>query len=286
MVLEEIVNPAEAKKRPWETFLLGAVYATVGLFLAFWVFREYSSMFMVFLTTLATVPLLYFTIKGEEEADVKLKTEIAMLKEHSKVLLFLLALFLGVTVSLAIWYVVLPGSMVDTLFSSQIQTITAINDHISSSAVSADVQSGLLLRIFLNNVRVLVFSILFSFLYGMGAIFILTWNASVIAAAIGNFVRGTITSYAQAAGFVGLGTYFHVFSIGFLKYAVHGIPEILAYFVGGLAGGIISMAIVRHDLFSERKEKVVFDVAELILLSVAILFFAAILEVYVTPLLF
>jgi len=29
---------------------------------------------------------------------------------------------------------------------------------------------------------------------------------------------------------------------------IHGIPEIVAYFIGALAGGIISVAIIRKDL--------------------------------------
>jgi hypothetical protein len=33
--------------------------------------------------------------------------------------------------------------------------------------------------------------------------------------------------------------YFSHISYGLLMYALHGIPEILAYFVAGLAGGII-----------------------------------------------
>ena len=43
-------------------------------------------------------------------------------------------------------------------------------------------------EIFINNMGVLFLCIIFSFLYGAGAIFILTWNASVIAAAIGSFI--------------------------------------------------------------------------------------------------
>lgn len=282
MVLESLINPAAAKRKPWETFLLGALYASVGLFLAFWVFREYSSLIMVFLTTLAAVPFFYFTVRGEEKIDAGSSPERTVLREHSRVLLFLIFLFLGMTISLALWYVFLPSAMVVNIFSAQSQTITAINNQISGGVT----QFEIFVRILLNNLRVLVFSILFAFLYGMGALFILTWNASVIAAAMGNFIRKNLALTAGTVGLEKVGAYLNIFSLGFFRYAIHGIPEVLAYFIGGLAGGIISVAIINHDIFREKSERIILDVAELVLLAVAVLFLAALIEVYITPSLF
>jgi uncharacterized membrane protein SpoIIM required for sporulation len=282
MVLESIMNPTSAKKRPWELFFIGLLYSTVALFLSYWVFREYSSLIMVFLVTLASAPLMYFTIISEERVDVKYLRQITILKEHSKVFIFLIYLFIGMTVGMIILYVFLPFEMVEQIFSAQVQTITNINNHISGTIISSDV----FLRIFLNNIRVLVFSILFSLLYGVGAIFILTWNASVIAAAVGNFIRGHLASYASSVGLEKLGGYMHIFSLGFLRYAIHGIPEVLAYFIGGLAGGILSAAFIRHDFVGKRKERILFDTSEMILLATGILLVAAFIEVYITPIFF
>lgn len=237
---------------------------------------------MVFLITLASVPLFYFTIRSEEKIDLTLNDEKLILRRHSHVLYFLMLMFLGTTLSLSLWYVILPSEMTTILFSSQSQTIVEINNQITGGAASLDIVA----RIFLNNTRVLVFSILFSFLYGVGAIFILTWNSTVIAAAIGNFVRKNAASYADAVGLQKLGAYFSVFSFGLLRYALHGIPEIAAYFVGGLAGGIISMAIIKRDLFHQHRDQIMYDSAELILLAVGLLFVASLIEVYITPLLF
>ncbi len=282
MVLESLISPELARRKPFDAFLFGGFTASIGLFLSYWVFRQFSSLIMVFLITLASVPLLYFTVKSEEEADLECNDEATILRKHSRVLYFLMLLFFGMTLGLSVWYVILPTDMVTTLFSSQLQTITDINNQITGGV--ADL--GIVGRIFLNNTRVLVFSIIFSFLYGVGAIFILTWNASVIAAAIGNFVRRNASSYASAVGFQKLSAYFSAFSFGILRYALHGVPEILAYFIGGLAGGIISMAIIKRDLFHEHREQIMYDAAELILLAVGLLFAAALLEVYVTPVLF
>ena len=71
-----------------------------------------------------------------------------------------------------------------------------------------------------------------------------------------------------------------------LRYAIHGIPEILGYIVAGMAGGLISVAVIRHDFRTRNFERVILDASDLILLAVFIIFIAALLEVFVTPLFF
>jgi uncharacterized membrane protein SpoIIM required for sporulation len=141
-------------------------------------------------------------------------------------------------------------------------------------------------KILSNNIKVLIFCILFSFLYGVGAVFILTWNASVIGVAIGMFIRTEITKLATSFNFSVAAQYFGILSVGLFKYAIHGIPEILSYLVAALAGGIISVAVIRHDFGSEKYEKIVLDTSILLLISLFLVVFAAFLEVYVTPVFF
>ena len=132
----------------------------------------------------------------------------------------------------------------------------------------------------------LLFSLFFAFFYGAGAIFILTWNASVISAAIGNFIRTNIALAAKTTGLMTAWNYFHIFALGLMRYFIHGIPEILAYFMGGLAGGIISVAVIRHHLSTEKSKKILLDSMDLIVLAIFVLFIAALIEVFITPLLF
>ena len=82
------------------------------------------------------------------------------------------------------------------------------------------------------------------------------------------------------------GNYFHVVSLGLLKYSVHGVPEIVSYFYGGLAGGILSVALIRKHFKTDKFSAVMKDFSELVLIAVAFLVAAAFLEVYVTPVLF
>ncbi len=302
MVLESLMNPLSAKRQPWEMFFVGIFYSTIAMFLGLWIFYDHASLVMVFLTALACVPLIFNAIKKEEEECKNYKAkEVFLLKEHSKVLSYLIFLFFGFIISFAVWYMLLPSHMTDTMFSTQIQTISAINSKINGAGIfdfgekgktigafmgiggmhiTGKLTSGeLFWKIFENNVKVLMFCIFFSFFYGAGAIFILTWNASVIAAAIGNFVRTNISALTGLS-------YFSIFSVGVFRYMTHGVFEILAYFMGGLAGGIISVAVIRHQIGTKQFKKVLIDSVDLILLAIGVLVVAGIIEVYVTPVLF
>ena len=74
----------------------------------------------------------------------------------------------------------------------------------------------------------------------------------MIAVAIGTFVRNNLAEYANFFGFPVIANHLHIFSIGLMKYLVHGVPEIIAYFIGGLAGGIRSIAIIKKDFSNFR----------------------------------
>ena len=282
MVIESLLFPLKAEKKPWEMFFIGFLYSTVAVFLALWIFESQASFVMVFFTVMACIPIVYNTMMLEESKDLKIDNEGALLKEHNKALSFLMFLFLGITLSSVLWYVVLPSDTVGSLFDKQTQTITDINQKVSGNVV----QFGLFSKILFNNIKVLAFCILFAFVYGAGAIFILTWNATVIGTAIGNFIRSNIGAYASTVGIAKAGAYFQVVSLGLLRYAIHGIPEIIAYFYGGLAGGIISVAVVRHHYSSKKFANLVMDSSELLVIAIAFLLVAALLEVYVTPALF
>ncbi len=283
MALESIINPKRGVENPWEMFFVGFLYSTVAVFLSVWIFKAYASLIMVLLTVIASVPFMYKTMKIQEKVDIKLKKESAILRRHAGVIKYLLFLFGGFVVAYSIWFIALPSAVVQNLFSSQLETISTINSKIVGEAIGS---SSIFLQIFLNNFKVLLFAIFFAFFYGAGAIFILTWNASVISTAIGSFVKERLATYAASVGSASMFNYFHLFSLGLLRYSIHGIPEIAAYFMGGLAGSIISVAVINRDLEGPHYKKIMLDVVHLTLIAIGILVLAALLEVYVTPLFF
>ena len=283
MVVESLMFPLKAEKKPWEMFFLGFLYTSIGLFLSLWIFRDQASLIMVFMITMAALPIFYNTTKLEESKDMIMDNETAILKEHNKAISFFMYMFIGVTVACAVWYASLPTSTINNLFDKQIGTIQAINNQVSGNVIHNLNAFG---KIFFNNFKVLAFSILFSFIYGAGAIFILNWNATVIGAAIGNFIRANISNYTSSIGLLDAGNYFHVVSLGLLKYSVHGVPEVIAYFYGGLAGGILSVALIRKHFKTKKFPIIMLDFSELILIAIGFLIAASFLEVYITPVLF
>jgi uncharacterized membrane protein SpoIIM required for sporulation len=283
MVLESLINPLKGEAHPVRLFFIGFLYCSVALWLSVWIFRDHSSLIAVFLTTMASMPLVYSTVKYEEKKDATNLGEKTLLREHAKALALFMYLFLGVTLACTFWYVVLPADTIKVLFNVQAQTIVDMNPGVQGFAVDT---FGDFIRILSNNLKVLIFCILFSFIYGIGALFILNWNASVIGVAIGNFIRTELYKLSQAAGAYNIAAHFNVVSLGLFRYSIHGIPEILSYFVAGLAGGIISTAVIKHDFGTQAYEKIILDSSLLLLLSLSLLVLAAFLEVFVTPPLF
>jgi uncharacterized membrane protein SpoIIM required for sporulation len=283
MVLESLIDPLKAKEKPWKLFFYGFLFCSLAIFISLWVFEANASMLFVFLTVLGSAPLIREAIRLEGKKDLQNLSEKTLLKEHAQTLSFFMFLFFGVTLACTLWYSSLPSATLNHLFKSQVNTITAINSQVVSDFSVSTVHFS---KIFFNNIKVLVFCILFSFIYGIGAVFILTWNASVIGVAIGNFIRTNLAEYSSLLGFEKVAIYTQVVSFGLLRYLLHGIPEILAYFTAGMAGGIISFAIINHDFSNKKFGRILIDSTDLVLISIFLLFFAALIEVFVTPIFF
>ena len=116
----------------------------------------------------------------------------------------------------------------------------------------------------------MIFTLVFSLIFGAGAIFVLAWNASVIAAAIGIFAQNKIAGIP----------------LGLTRYMIHGIPEIAAYFMTALAGGMFGVGFLRHGIKDTRFIRVLENAVLLLFLSIIVLILAAFIEVYVTPVIF
>ncbi len=276
MVLEGL-SVLSVEKKPWEALVSGSIYVFVAAFLSLILFPESASIVSVLLVVVASLPLVYDAIRFEEKVDLKYSDEHHIIEHHKLFVWFVLFLFLGFSLGFFLLYSFLPSTYVNQLFSAQISTIQSVN---STTGNYVSLQ-GAFFSILFNNIKVLAFCLLFSFLYGSGAIFILSWNASVLGAAMGNFFRETLSKMAPS-----LSSYFAVGTLSLLRYFIHGIPEITAYLLAGLAGSLISTAVVNNDFRTKRFYKVLDDSTDLILLSLILLFVAALLEVFITPLFF
>jgi len=284
-MLELLIKPKRAERKPWEMFFVGCVYATVALILVNVIFsqdtilRDYSGILLVTFSVICSLPFMYYIVKLEEGKDLEISSEGKLIKEHYKAVKALMWLFLGFVFAFSVAYVLFQNSVAPS-FNAQIKVFCAINNPNNyeycvkqegiSFVTGGATKTAAIMGIFSNNIYVLIFTIIFSLLLGAGAIFILAWNASVIAVAIGIFAKESVVNIP----------------LGFLRYMIHGIPEIAAYFCGAIAGGIISVAIIRRDMKGEGIWRILEDSVFLVIIAIVILFLAALMEVYITPQIF
>jgi len=227
MVLEKLVSLKAAIKNPILVFMIGAIVSVVCLLVSFLVFENSVGLFFTFLVTIAMMPFMINLSRYEEARQEELITkrkDLNLLQRNRDILKVYTAFFCGMILSLSLIFIFLPEATVEKLFEDQINEINLIRGNI--------VFGDTFLRIITNNASVLTLSFLFSFLFGAGAIFILAWNASILSSAIGMATK-------TIGGWKG-------FPLAVMMFFPHGSLEILAYFIGGIAGSFVSVAITRR----------------------------------------
>lgn len=271
MVLESIINPSRATGKPWEMFFIGLLYSFVGVALGYWVFRSYVSIVMVSFTAIAAIPFIHNALKHEEQEEERIGNK-SLLQKHWRIVSMFTFLFIGYVTTFFTLFVLLPEPAVSEIFQAQIGAITEVRNAVTGNFMSLAKDFWLIL---LNNIKVLVLCLVFSLLYGAGAVFIFSWNASVMGAAIGEAIRTGIRDNTSAT--------LQVISSSLAGYFVHGIPEMIAYFTAGIAGGILSMALVRGGFRSVTFKKAREDSLNLAGFALIMLFLAALVEIFISP---
>lgn len=284
-MLESLINPKRAEKGPWKMFFVGLVYASLSLLLVHWFFSnnpdlsKASGMLVVLFCVMFTLPFMYFIIKKEENEDEKVEGIFSVWETHKDALYAFMWLFLGFIIAFSFWHIILQDA---NLLNFQIQTYCRMNNPTNVESCITQYSPGIgettgaaikemrFLSIIQNNIYVIIFTLIFSLIFGAGAIFILVWNASVIAAAIGIFTKYTLSQIPS----------------GIFRYMIHGLPEVSAYFIAALAGGMFGVGILRHGIKNKKFLKVFQNVISLLFIAILIIIISAIIEVYFTPMLF
>ncbi|MBW3020199.1 stage II sporulation protein M [Candidatus Woesearchaeota archaeon] len=291
MVLESLISPEKAEKRPWELFFIGFLYVSLSVLLSILIFEDENiSLLIVSFVVMASSILMYNTLKYEKNKDIFNIDEISLLKRHSPLLLFFFFLFTGFVLAYFTWFILIDnftnifGTSIDKVFNLQMKTIASINPTLINNSKNLITGSALLSAtfwsIFINNFGVLFLSFIFSFIYGLGAIFILTWNASVLGVAIGLFFKNYIFDLIISSTNVTFFSYLSAFFLAIFRFLIHGIPEMSAYFIAGIAGGILSIAIVNKN--TDSFDIILKDSFVMLVISLFVLFLAALIEVYLT----
>ncbi len=278
MVLENLTGFDDLRRHWRRVFVFGFFVNTVSLVAASAIFEPASGLVALFLVSAAAFPLINKMFESEENMDAGGRE--GFFQRHAEVLKIYSAFFFGVLLSTSIAYFAMDSTHANNTFSFQLSALknSAINDRTTGAAFSTDTFNAVLV----NNIRVAGVSFLLSVVFGAAAVFIITWNASVIAVFIG------VLTKAAAAPFFSFGIIAAplAFLYGFIMAAgsiiLHGIPEIMSYFVAALAGGIISVGLERENFGSPRFMKVAKDGIALFALAVLLIFIAASIEAYQT----
>lgn len=282
-MLESMINPKRLSKGPWKMFFIGFVYASLSLLLVSWFFSkdtvlsQYSGMIVVTFCVMFSLPFMFYIIKTEEQEDERVFGFFSVWNTHKDAIYSFMWLFLGFIIAFAFWFIILQNS---TLFNAQLETYCRINNpgditncvqgYAFSKTTGGAVKETRFLSIVENNIYVMIFTLLLSLIFGAGAIFVLAWNASVIAAAISIFSRYNISDIP----------------VGILRYMIHGFPEIAAYFITALAGGIFGVGVLRNGIKDKKFIHVIENTVMLLFIALLIILIAGVIEVYITPLLF
>ncbi|MFH1780194.1 MAG: stage II sporulation protein M [Candidatus Micrarchaeota archaeon] len=270
MVLESILDPDKARSNPWLLVLTGILFVSLAVLITLFLHLGETSEFVLIL--FVTLPSIPFILKGFQNEEINLECGFYRRKTlecHGPTIVYLAAFFLGLIIGFTFWYLVLNTGDVNQLFALQqteLRTITA------KFQGAFTLNAGIFETIFLQNLQVMGLIWFFSLLYGAGAIFILVWNASVIAVFLGEFAKtyflaeGTTTAILKGLGF------------GFLGILPHGFFELIAYLIGALSGGILSSAIIRKVYEKKEFSYVLYDVVKLGAWAIVILAVGALIE--------
>ena len=159
-----------------------------------------------------------------------------------------------------------------TVFSEQYSTYTGITGKVATGKAIGEKEcfnggtksfEACYEVIFRNNMWVMVMALIFSLIWGAGAITLLGWNASVI----GMFIAMEISSKSLDAGIARA-----------LGYLPHGLPEIFAYFIAAIAGGIISAGVSKSKFRPHEIRTILIDTLLLTALATVTLVIGAGIE--------
>lgn len=273
MVLDILLRPKNLKGKIWELYLVGALYTFLAAFFGYLLFESYASIIMVTFTAIASVPFIHAAIKMDEQLERRKEKLSSLWGKHASIIKMFTVMFFGFVTAFTLLYIFLPSYLVESLFKIQIETILDTRMIVTGSFINYLEPFS---QILMNNSKVLILCLIFSFFYGVGAIFVLSWNASVMGAAMGELI-------AESFHLHSIGSANFIAFIGITGYLVHGVPEIVAYFVAALAGGILSFAFMKEGFKSFKFKCIALESLQLFFFSFMLLFIAAMLEVFVSP---
>jgi uncharacterized membrane protein SpoIIM required for sporulation len=273
MVVEELFKTKWVEKRPFYSFLLGVFFAIISFVTSYFLFWR-SPQFIGVSTILFTVALVIPTINKlfDREERLEAREKLKFFIRHEHFIDFFVYFFIGFFLILFLIAMVQPTLI---LTKEQLYDLNApANEPGRQLPLPPGSQTdyGNTIGVFKNNMFVLFISFTLSLFYGAGAIFLITLNASIFASTLAKVIKGNLIGL----GFISIST-LTLCNLGIFLF--HGIPEVAGYILAAIAGGVLSHAFVREKFGGKRFKSVLIDSVILLLVGIALLIFAAVVEV-------
>ncbi len=279
MVLEHIFPEDWLERKGIYAFLLGIGYSIVGVLIASILFPGDPALVAVAFTSMLLLPELYkiFSIEERQESLEQRVSMKSLWRDDIEIVRIYIFLFLGIMLIYSIGTILLPELQANTIFREQLEI--RFGQGFSGNAIAGQAtaggifSSGLFYVLLTNNFLVLMACFILALLAGDGAIFLITWNASVWGTIFGLTAKTAATVAGQHP------LYFFVLIM--LIVFPHMILEAISYFLAAISGSVISKDVLLEQFASERFFEVFGFNLYLLLFALLFLLLGAIVETFV-----
>ena len=273
MVLEHLFPEEWLERKFHYAFVLGAGYSVIGILLARFLFAADPALPAVAFTSLFLLPELYklFSIEERQQSRDSSFGVRTFWRDNADFFRVFLMIFLGILLVYCLAAMLLPAFSVNALFREQIEMRGGGFSAAGYATLVGDASGqSQFLSILKNNFFVMLACFVVALLAGDGAIFFITWNASV---------WGTIFGItARNAAFFSQGAPLKFFLLVFTIVLPHMLLEASSYILAAMAGGLISKGALREGLNGKRFARVFKDNIFILILAITALVIGATVE--------
>lgn len=291
MVIEEIFHFEEIQKKPYLISAAAFIFTDISVILATLTPTFPMGFFIIALTVMPAIPFfIRATIHEEKGEEIFTKftsaipakkfekgTKRRLVPVYNNIIQLYMYFFFGCIVGFAFTSSVMPESSSTRIFSDVRSLMFGVMN-LSAQALNL-LNTTSFWEIFSHNLKLMLIMVLFSFVYSIGAIFLLVLNAAVIGLFLEQRIRSMLPSFSSFGVLAYPAAFFAGSLSGILKLLPHGICEFSAFFMASVAGGLISIAIERKAYKRRAVLKIILiDVAQLLILAVLLLAVGAWIE--------
>ncbi|MEM3405995.1 MAG: hypothetical protein QW117_03440, partial [Candidatus Pacearchaeota archaeon] len=189
MVLESLFSARKMLERPINMLFFSFIITVMSVYISYFIFPIYAGIISPLFVTIGTAPLLLKIFAVEEKIErlyAENKLSENFLERYEYVIILFAFFFIGSFIAYFTISLIIPDKDVYTIFLPQINEISTIKSLTTGSVYN---ESNTLFLITSNNLRVMLTCFMLSLIFGTGALFILSWNASILAIYLVSFIR-------------------------------------------------------------------------------------------------